>query len=1768
MATTMSVPYHARRHKRQETLIPYVLLWVSFFLISILFSSTLWGQACQRLILPHNPALGKYNPDSVMIDTCTQKIHSKKCLTVTFSIDYFSISASPRSSVIYRTWNQLDSALVSLRNSLKKVEDSLGYYRFRKIYPDIVDTSSLASKTFSIEFTAYQDITKVESLFQSIPGIRGTAFIPNYYESTVSSGYSIVPSNHENGDVPNLEMHIGMFSNEQLHAIYDTYQGHNKLGIAWNHRKMRVPLAWEITKGSDNVVFIHLDPHIGTDNNVLGMHSLETVSTNTCRSGDMVEKIQRKNNGQTTILNNTGNLIYNEKFDANSWVPDPGSGNISPQHLVSAVHPLNGATNFNARENNKGLIGVAPGCKLIGLSNWPKDINGNSAFDVDPSTAGIQHADGMYYIGSVADSPEASNTLDVGMVVSHSAEERSFTALRSDNLNGARDGFSITTLGLAGWDDGWLSNPSVIPNDCRLAHNDVICNNTLPWDIKQSIEMIPDFKFYYDGVESRDYTSLCANNVEQGNNLVWSPFLNNKRKALALAIVVPNDLWTASYGGYAKLSAPSYHTSQLSAVVALMKSVDKNLGVSTPTSNKALIQQQAHDIVTYTARKIDVSKTLVKTWFASLDDLVMFTDEYKIAEPNHTNQLHPNYITSINGFNAALDPLARSYSHNAGFGMLDAFRCVAHAIPHKPNGSTSNVKYRYEGNNPLDWANAVILNTTSHPLNVVNRKVLHLGKYYDENTELLGVTSWHKGGHVFREGTIQEPFYKNGNGKTIVNINLSVGESTGDEQVLAIDGILTSEETGKKISTSGTGKILATGYLDNVTYEGNVKLSDLKVIAEETKAGGLDFKAPANKQAEIYGEVELHEFAFMNCSSGKTVIRPGGIVRMKGAKDIIVKSGAVLEMDYASEVYSDIKQGDKRLRKIIIENGGTLRIPEKSRAVILDCIVEVKEGGLFVMERGAGAKLYKLVVDPKGTFVMEHGLTAAPQNSPNAALDGPYLILDNKEDHIVNGHFLVGTAVKNVQNNYEHWSSAGGLHPNLPSAELTQVKKPWIMGPVNYCGEPEGIATIKSTYDMRTIPDKSPSLFTALNRSELQASFKVQNARFLNAVIDIQNTHTADIKWCEFSADGAHANDVAKALISMDYPSSAVLRRNFGNKRRIGISEFEAVSGKLIMSNNELFDRKSYIRGDSVRPPKNGATDTYTGAPELTLENHKIDGIRIRRLSNFIMHNNVFRYCLNGLHYTGTFFDVHDNRFISCASGTFSHDGGKFCSNKFTRCQKSLDLLNSSTQNLTNNTFMEAGVGIWVGGGSQVHIKGNTFDKYYHGIKIANSSVNLSGIYTIVPGTNEADRIKIGHNSFGHGAFTNIEDFRKNSSQFARMATNISDINFTNRFDGADMRCGKNIMTEVNATYHLFKEQENGVNVPLRRTVVVKRNDWNHSSLVHSPIRNIIAGTPPIAQVPIAELEQLDEGELSPSCDIETERQTCFVPSAVINPKDPPHHPYDPPNGIIMYQDSLPNNGDLPNRKQDTLYIKGFFSNAYHFSIRTIFPDWFRKQKIYDATQSALLHSHDTVRIDSLLYRLKHISADTSEDTLVRIASWVNIAKIHEFRGHDDSTFLAYSAIMTNYPTMPDAKFALWQRNFIAARLLDPSFGTVYQNAMNYAYQQDVLGRLGIVGSGSPKFSAPLSGIVPENNSLILHQNVPNPFGDETNISFTCYLPIRAKISIVTLTGTPVWSSDFKEYGAGYHAIPITLHNLSAGTYFYRLETDMETLVKQMILVK
>ncbi len=85
---------------------------------------------------------------------------------------------------------------------------------------------------------------------------------------------------------------------------------------------------------------------------------------------------------------------------------------------------------------------------------------------------------------------------------------------------------------------------------------------------------------------------------------------------------------------------------------------------------------------------------------------------------------------------------------------------------------------------------------------------------------------------------------------------------------------------------------------------------------------------------------------------------------------------------------------------------------------------------------------------------------------------------------------------------------------------------------------------------------------------------------------------------------------------------------------------------------------------------------------------------------------------------------------------------------------------------------------------------------------------------------------------------------------------------------------------------------------------------------------------------------------------------------------------------------------------------------------------------------------------------------------------------------------------------------------------------------------------------------------------LILGNNFPNPFRQETYIPVVLPERSRIRIDIYNSTGARVQTVADEELNTGYYEIPFNAGSLSSGVYFYRLITNREILTEKMLLVR
>ncbi len=87
-------------------------------------------------------------------------------------------------------------------------------------------------------------------------------------------------------------------------------------------------------------------------------------------------------------------------------------------------------------------------------------------------------------------------------------------------------------------------------------------------------------------------------------------------------------------------------------------------------------------------------------------------------------------------------------------------------------------------------------------------------------------------------------------------------------------------------------------------------------------------------------------------------------------------------------------------------------------------------------------------------------------------------------------------------------------------------------------------------------------------------------------------------------------------------------------------------------------------------------------------------------------------------------------------------------------------------------------------------------------------------------------------------------------------------------------------------------------------------------------------------------------------------------------------------------------------------------------------------------------------------------------------------------------------------------------------------------------------------------------------NEVTLHQNYPNPFNPETTFSFELPYAMDAKLVVYDIQGRVVEQLVDGQMNAGYHQLRYNASDLAAGVYILRLETEMGSQVKRLLLLK
>ena len=420
------------------------------------------------------------------------------------------------------------------------------------------------------------------------------------------------------------------------------------------------------------------------------------------------------------------------------------------------------------------------------------------------------------------------------------------------------------------------------------------------------------------------------------------------RERAFIDIVAPSNPLMSLSGDsatYGFSSGTSQGSPLVAGVAALMLSIDRTLGLpggfdsAGVFSGGAALQRRAYDILTFTAEKIDDTCNMFYRFSPTYGYFARDYRDRKVfmaLDNMDGSPIQYKYQTQVN------DPLRRSWAQRVGFGMVDAYRATAHAIPLKA---------------PPEFTRSGALDFSGATRNSDGRQLMHMGAW----RPAAGGT-----GHaaVLDAGGVSLPGeIHNNQGLTTLRGDIEL-EVDGDDKLLAIDGIVRADASRTKpgITSRNGAVIMAAGMLDNVRLEGRLTIGDL-IVATNNVENQPPSIAAAGDYSEVFGELVLQQSVNMAILDGSTTIHPGARITARGENDIRVKQDARLHMRYSSQ----IKQLANAGARIVLEDGATL---ECEGIVNLHITVELLPGAELRLSPGAKVSCDSVRIHPGARVVL------------------------------------------------------------------------------------------------------------------------------------------------------------------------------------------------------------------------------------------------------------------------------------------------------------------------------------------------------------------------------------------------------------------------------------------------------------------------------------------------------------------------------------------------------------------------------------------------------------------------------------------------------------------------------------------------------------------------------------------------------------------------------------------------------------------------------
>ncbi len=1647
------------------------------------------------------------------------------------------------------------------------------------------------------------------------------------YDPGMQPGMSLI-------DIPETADRLANHEN----ALRDDYY---RLGWQYFLFEQNVPMAWSITQGIPSII-VDIDDDFSQVNYEAHWQEADIIY----QMSQIFEDYDNPDTPWRLKGSSVGNFIWiaNDKFYEFTDVATQPYGEYPlPSKFTSdgGTSLLYGGNGHGygifsvalAQRDDVGIVGVAPDCSGIAT---PVLLYDYTNIDVDPVTPGYQLVD----------------VLSLSVVVSESAGS---AALRESIRKGV---VIVAAIGNSLQEFGHRSEQfpavacSAAPQD--LEHLYVAPKVSYPaahaWDIDNGgvVDVTKDIKVI--AVASVNPGSVvnpnspCAYWSDEDpvypKNHQYSPGKDKfpaasvqDREALreyaCVDIVTYGNQVTATYEpgvepaisdqyGFGR-GGNSHAAPQVSGTVALMRSVNKWLSSDgSEPSDKDDVHRRAYNILTFTAQKIvdaGISgmhqytnyETSPPTYALlpghSCWDAGKFTDlpsDYPLADVIATQPADFAYSISPH------DPLQRAWSKRFGYGLLDSYRAVAHAIIKK-------AEWQYQ--------TSQILATDANSLNENGNYLVHAGAFRNVNGSAGSVLE--HGGTTLPGG----PAYANNHGETVINGSSTV-LTVPTNTILTIDGIVRQSGPSlgsNKIETQGSGKILMAGYLENVELKGNTEIGDLRIHADLSAGTPKGRLSLGGGSSNVFGSISLEEDGEVKLDNGTMTLEAGGAIHMGGNKDLIVQNGATLLMEYPSRISAESG------RKVLIESGGKIVIRRKPssddvwQSEIL-CELEIQSGGelqiddyAFVRFDGITkqpgatisfdpAKLARVDIDDASVFNNASeffGTTELSQDlviSSGTSIVKPGASIEcNSFDIIIkNGATLqieFNAAISGDPGSSIEIESGGTLMINGPGSILAQgrysstdILVPELRVEGDLVLEDNAIARFNHFF-----VDQSAD-FICKPGSHLILNERKSYHCLGRLITDVPDQNADRVTISGATACGS-AVDFARLFVGQpktvfNDPLINLLDIRYTDFRNVVVEAvnvpIEPISNCSFQLNGDKAENKGFLVPALLRVWFNDRLDkilviqpqgVHVGNVDITGctfsdsfgdrdensmredDQYKIGGVLIVRMLWVNIKSNIFEYLNTSISSDRVMsLDVNSNFFNTCSFGLFDHSSAvNFCQNQLERVQFGSAFQTSRPSSIHENNYNICGRGgLYNLDSPLLNVRQNNFSEF------AAAIYAKSGVVSMTKNADPDGKIINGFNNFFFSSDDAVNaEFLTVTEESNGVVTQRENMAYDFQFEqGASteniFECGYNMMS-LYSRFHLFNQSalDDPVNTPIA-LFNVRNNLWSHPG---SPFIRFDANN----KVQHDGLPINTEESVTPSCDLKPDDPN--IANLLCENTGSAHH-----GGCD--EDEFVNIGEWPHLGSAGVRHLAFaYANARTKMFDTQEAASCRKTKMYDAFQAASLLDVNGGAYGPLKTDYTNVTLSTGATVGEKALAIYLKGQVHEELNETTAAISAYNEILTNYTRADVFLPAKWRVQYIQASTADVDHGDTYEQLM-VAYQTQVWNDMRIESGSIPTKRSPAPDGTTEpfialtGSPAALTMISPNPFNDKTRIRYILAESGHVRLVLTSALGNVIRVLEQGRRSAGAHEIELDAGALPSGSYFCRLEVKGQVFSRQMQLIR